>query len=137
MLSNPTVTTLACVAAVGIVNACAIIKTWHRSAFLNFNFAISPTEAWHALTSVRPLTTIGARSAIVAGLVICTEIQILITKQTTPALFADAFPFFCACSMHASWIHFTFVTIRSLPSGLTSVIGEEMMKTENAIINIM
>lgn len=123
MLPNPTVTAIACVAAaVGIVNACAIIMTRRGSAVLNFNFTIGARIPGHTLASVRSLTGVGARSAIVTGLVIRTEIQILITKQTTPALFADAFPFFCACSVHASWIHFTFVTIWSLPSGLASVI---------------
>lgn len=135
MPSNPTGTTLTCVAvAVEIVGACAIVQAWTRRAVLNFNFAIDAPEAGSAFASVRALARVRASAAVVARLVICAEIQVLIAEQAAPALLADAFPLFRASSMHASWIHFTFVTIWSLPSGLASVVGEE---TENAIINIM
>jgi hypothetical protein len=124
MLSNPTGTTFTCVAvAIEIVGACAIVQTWIRCAVLNFNFTIDSPVAWSALTGVRSLSSVCTSSAIVTRLVICAEIQVLVAKQASPAFFADAFPFFRTCTMHASWIHFTFVTIWSLPSGLASVIG--------------
>lgn len=51
-------------------------------------------------------------------------VQVLIAEQTTPALLADAFPWFVASSMHATRVRFAFVAELSLPSCLTTVKRE-------------
>lgn len=48
MLSNPTVTTQACVTLIesaGIIRACAIIQTWILAAVFDFNFTVGSDEA--------------------------------------------------------------------------------------------
>lgn len=126
MLSNPTVTTLACVAiikAAGIISTCAIIQTWIYAAVFNFNFTVGAEESGWTLACVGSLASVGTGSAVMTRLVIGAEVQVLIAEQSTPALLADAFPFHRAGSMYTSWIHFTLVTIRSPVSALASVDG--------------
>lgn len=56
-----------------------------------------------------------------AWFMIGTEIQVLITKQSTPALSADALEGRCTSAVITSRIEFTFIAIWSLPSAFASV----------------
>lgn len=66
-----------------------------------------------------------------ARLVIGAELKVLITKQSTPALLADALPLLRTGPVHASWVQFTLITIRSLVSAFASVREKGEDETEN------
>lgn len=124
VLANPPVTTLTCVAVViaaGIVGTCAVVHARVDAAIFDFNFAVGAQEAGRALACVRSLSGVGAGPAVVTRLVVGAEVEVLIAEQAAPALLADALPLHAAGSVHASWIHFTLVTIRSSVSALASV----------------
>lgn len=123
VLSNPTVTTLACVAVevAGIINTCSIIQAWIYGAVFHFNFTVGAEIAGRTFACVRALAGVGAGAAVEARLVIGAEIEILVAEQATPALLAVAFPLGIAGSMYTSWVQFTLVASRSPVSAFASV----------------
>lgn len=131
VLSNPTVTTLACVAVVkdaGIINTCSIIQAWIHGAVFHFNFTVGAEIAGRTFACVGALAGVGAGAAVEAWLVIGAEIEVLVAEQATPALLAVAFPLGIAGSMYTSWVQFTLVTSRSPVSAFASVGEEDEMK---------
>lgn len=78
--------------------------------------AVDPSEARQAGAGVAALTRVHARGPVGAGLVVGAVVQILVTKDASPALLAGALPWLCAGTMFTGRMKFTHITEESLPA---------------------
>lgn len=82
---------------------------------VGFDLTIVATEARPAGTGVAALACVGAGSIVRAGLVVGAVVEVLVTEQSSPALFTVALPRLAAGAMQAARIADALVTEGSLP----------------------
>lgn len=72
------------------------------------------------------MTGVEASTAIAAGFVVGTEVEVLVAEKTAPAFIAKTVPRFHAGSMHATWVTLALVAERAFPPRLASKTEECM-----------
>lgn len=88
-------------------------------AVKDLDFAIGARESHRTVTRVAALASILARGAIRAGIVVRTEVEILVAKQSSPSVVTVALPPVTTSSMVASGVGYALVAERSLPTQST------------------
>lgn len=95
--------------------AAASILAGVAVTLVGFDLTIVATEARPAGTGVAALACVGAGSIVRAGLVVGAVVEVLVTEQSSPALFTVALPRLAAGAMQAARIADALVTEGSLP----------------------
>lgn len=90
---------------------------------IDFYLTSFTTEAFLACTCVTALACVSAGCSIHTGLVVCAEVQILVTEQASPALLAVALPRLATGPMHTAWVANAFITGGTLPTRATYTLS--------------
>lgn len=98
------------------VQAVASVVTGLAVTLPDLQVTVNPAEARHAGAGVAALTRVQTRGPVATGFVMGAVVQILVTKDASPALLAGALPRLCTGTMFTGWMEFTHITKESLPA---------------------
>lgn len=98
------------------VQAVASIATGLAVTLPDLQVTVNPVEARHAGAGVTSLARIHTRGTVGTGFVMGAVVQILVTKDASPALLAGALPRLFTGTMFTGWMEFTHITKESLPA---------------------
>lgn len=98
------------------VQALASIATGLAVTLPDLQVTVNPVEARHAGAGVTALACVHTRGPVGTGLVVGAVVQILVTKDASPALLAGALPRLYTGTMFTGWMEFTHITKESLPA---------------------
>lgn len=98
------------------VQAVASVATGLAVTLPDLQVTVNPGEAWHAGAGVAALACVHTRGPVGTGLVVGAVVQILVTKDASPAFLAGALPRLFTGTMFTGWMEFTHITKESLPA---------------------
>lgn len=98
------------------VQAVASIATGLAVTLPDLQVTVNPGETWHAGAGVATLACVHARGPVCTGFVVGAVIQILVTKDASPALLAGALPRLFTGTMFTGRMEFTHITKEPLPA---------------------
>lgn len=98
------------------LHAVASVATGLVVTLPDLRVAVYSSEAWQAGAGVAALACVHTRSPVGTGFVMGAVVQILVTKDASPAFFAGALPRLCTGTMFTGWMEFTLITKESLPA---------------------
>lgn len=108
--------------------ASATVEAGLAVAVQERDLTVSTSETGCAGTGVAALAGIEASAAVVAGLVVRAEIEVLVAEQATPALVAEALPGFLAAAMKTARVTDARVAEGTGPATLTPAKNKEHWK---------
>lgn len=98
------------------VQAVASIATGLAVTLPDLHVTVNPGEAWQAGAGVAALACVHTRGPVGTGFVVGAVVQILVTKDASPAFLAGALPWLFTGTMFTGWMEFTHITKESLPA---------------------
>lgn len=98
------------------IRAKTSIHAWAAVTFAHLKLAVDPSVTRPTGAGVTALTCIHTCGSIHTWLVMCAKIQILVTEQSTPALFTVALPWLLTGAVFTGWIFPALCAKFSLPS---------------------
>lgn len=98
------------------VQAVASVATGLAVTLPDLQVTVNPVEAGHAGAGEAALTRVHACGPVGTGFVMGAVVQILVTKDSSPALLAGALPRLFTGTMFTGWMEFTHITEESLPA---------------------
>lgn len=98
------------------LQAVASVATGLAVTLPDLRVTVNPGEAWQAGAGVAALTRVHTRGPVGTGFVMGAVVQILVTKDASPAFFAGALPRLFTGTMFTGWMEFTHITKESLPT---------------------
>lgn len=98
------------------VQAVASVATGLAVTLPDLHVTVNPGEAWQAGAGVAALACVHTRGPIGTGFVVGAVVQILVTKDASPALLAGALPRLFTGTMFTGWMEFTHITKEPLPA---------------------
>lgn len=132
MRAHPMPGAFAAVSAQAEIGATPAVHARFVGATVYFGFAIRPGESGRAGAGVRALSGVETGTAVLAGLVIGTVVEVLVAEETAPSFVAQAVPRLLATSVETTGITFAFRAEPSLPAAVTPAIDRK--KTNILII---
>lgn len=98
------------------VHAMASVVAGPAVTLPDLGVAVDPGEAWQAGAGVAALARVHARGPVGTGSVMRAVIQVLVTKDSSPAFFAGALPRLFTGTMFTGRMEFTHITKEPLPA---------------------
>lgn len=98
------------------VQAVATIATGLAVTLPDLQVTVNPGEAWQASAGVAALACVHARGPVGTGFMVGAIVQILVTKDASPAFLAGALPRLFTGTMFTGGMEFTHITKESLPA---------------------
>lgn len=98
------------------VQAVASVVAGPAVTLPDLRVTVDPSEAWQAGAGVAALTCVHTSGPVGTGFVMGAVVQILVTKDASPAFFAGALPRLFTGTMFTGWMEFTHITKESLPA---------------------
>lgn len=98
------------------VQAVASVATGLAVTLPDLHVTVDPGEAWQAGAGVAALACVHTRGPVGTGFVVGAVVQILVTKDASPAFLAGALPRLFTGTMFTGWMELTHITKEALPA---------------------
>lgn len=98
------------------VQAVTSVATGLAVTLPDLQVTVDPGEARQAGAGVAALACVHTRGPVGTGLVVGAVVQILVTKDASPAFLAGALPRLFTGTMFTGWMEFTHITEEPLPA---------------------